>query len=211
MAVALDHLGGQVVGRAAVGRAVGVGPLEVGPGEERLPAEVCHFEDVSFEEQEVLGLDVSVDDGRGAGVQVGDCAGCFEDVLGCGLFGEARVLLEDRVELVVAQLHDQVDEVGVFEVGHQADHVRVFDHLHDLYLGLQLLDHLQLLDLRLRYELYRVGVPRDPVDHLADLPERPTAQVRLFLEVLRGQVAFLRGQRVVRRGQQRFEVHSIED
>lgn len=85
MRLPLDHLGREVVGCAAVC----VPHVHVCVR----PAEVCELEAV-WEDEEVFGFEVSVDDGRGARVQVVDGRGGLEEELVSAAYLGGACLIE---------------------------------------------------------------------------------------------------------------------
>ena len=82
---ALDHLGWEVIEGAAEG-----GPPVTGGV--YAPAEIANLELAVDAQEEILGLDISVDDVLG--VEIGERVGHLIDVDGAASFGEAAVLCE---------------------------------------------------------------------------------------------------------------------
>lgn len=91
--------------------------------------------------------------------------------------------------MYLGELHHEVDEALVFEVGDETDDVWVVNRLHDAYLVLQLLYHLKLDDFGFLHELDSIDLVGGSVNHFADLAEASLSQIHFLLEVLSGKFA----------------------
>ena len=141
MLTALDHLGGEVVeGTAESGAPV--------TGRMHAPAKIADFELAVDSEEEILGLDISVNDMLG--MEIGKGVGHLVDVDGAASLGEAAVLCELLVKLALAgKFEHEKDALFVMEVTVEAEDVWVPEILLDFDLATDLLLYSGLDDLGL--------------------------------------------------------------
>lgn len=141
MLAALDHLGGQVVERAAEGGA----PIA---GRVHAPAEIANLELAVDTQEEILWLDVPMNDVLG--VEVGERIGHLIDVDGAAPLREGAVLCELLVELALSgKLEHEEDALLIVEITVKTEDVWVSEVLLDLDLATDLLLHSGLDDLGL--------------------------------------------------------------
>ena len=113
MAGAQDHLRRHVLRRAAEGVALLV--EHVGP------AEICDFEHVVREDEDVFGLDVAVDDGVAAGVEVDHGGDDLAQDVFHAFWGD------------FAGFSEVLEEAGLGELGENVNVMRVFEHGEEFY------------------------------------------------------------------------------
>lgn len=141
MFAALDHLGRQVVERAAERGA----PIA---GRVHAPAEIANLELAIDAKEKVLGLDVSMNDVLG--VEVGKCVGHLVDVDRAASLREATVLCELFVELALAgEFEHEKNALLVVEIAVEAEDVWMSEVLLDFDFATDLLLHSGLDDLGL--------------------------------------------------------------
>lgn len=141
MFAALDHLGRQVVERAAERGA----PIA---GRVHAPAEIPNLELTIDAEEKVLGLDVSMNDVLG--VEVRQRVGHLVDVDRAASLREATVLCELLVELALAgEFEHEKNALFVMEIAVEAEDVWMSEVLLDFDFATDLLLHSGLDDLGL--------------------------------------------------------------
>lgn len=180
VALGCDYLWREVVWRAAQG------PCDVGHllGE----AEVGDLEVAVAVEQQVLGLQVTVDDV--VRVQVVERERDFGRVELCDRIGKALALAQQAKQLAALdKVHDHVQILRVLKGAPERDEERVLDLLQHAALVVGVLDLLHLDDLRLLQHFDGVEALVVLALHEVDAPEAAGAEGALDLEVGQGVLA----------------------